>query len=358
MTFVNAQLKVAQNNTFILNTDFTLPPYGITALFGPSGAGKSTLLKCLAGLIPRGICADSHLTVGGETWMSASAFVQASDRSVGLVFQQPQLFPHLSVLENLQYADQRRRQAPLTTLTEAVDRFELSTLLKRYPNTLSGGEAQRVALARAVVNAPRLLLLDEPLTALDHRSRAQLLTAIHQLSLEKNVPIVYVSHQWDEIIQIADRVQMIAKGHISRSETLQALTTDIEFLTKQQHLASAILMTQVKRQVQEEHLTELTLGDQSLLIPKIGLTPGSALRVLVKMSDVSLIASPSTQSSILNTLACRIVHIEEQAGHALIILNCEGQYLSANITARSRRLLDLTVGQVTYAQIKATTLGQ
>jgi molybdate transport system ATP-binding protein len=356
MNSVEAYFKVKRGDSVILETPFTLPDSGITALFGPSGSGKSTLLQCIAGLVSKRDSAGSQLTVDGEIWMSESDYLAPDQRSVGLIFQQPQLFPHLSVLKNLQFARERRRKPAIVELEDVVESFDLSALLDRLPPSLSGGEAQRVAMARTLVNGPRLLLFDEPLTALDHESRSRLLTLIHQLGREKKIPMLYVSHQWDEILQIADHVHMIAGGRINRSGSLQALTTDLDFLSRHQPLASAILITEVEQHLQDEHLTQVALGSQSLLIPKVELNTGKELRVLVKMADVSLSSQPSTHSSILNTLVCRIVDIAEHEGHAIVVLNCEGQVLSAKITGRSARQLGLTTGQSIYAQIKATTL--
>jgi molybdate transport system ATP-binding protein len=146
------------------------------------------------------------------------------------------------------------------------------------------------------------------------------------------------------------------KGTITRSDSLAALTTDIDFITQEQRLASAILMTQVSGHLPDERLTELALGDQTILVPMITAKPGTDVRLLIRMLDVSLVAEPVARSSILNTLACRVAHIKDHEGAALILLACEGQFFNARITARSKRLLELEVGQPIFAQIKATAL--
>ena len=356
MSFLTSVLSVSQGAKPLLDTAFELKETGVTALFGPSGAGKTTLLKALAGLLPTHQTQGTVIESKHGVWQSAQGYLAPEKRGVALVFQNQQLFPHLSVAENLGYAQKRQHDGPKIGLDDLITIFELSPLLARYPQALSGGEAQRVALARALINAPRLLLMDEPLAALDWAARTQILMALNQIKSELELPIVYVSHQWDEVIQLADHVQMIDQGKIVRSDALKALTTDIDFITQEQHLASAILMTQVSEHLPDERLTELKLGDQSIIVPMITAKPSTDVRLLIRMLDVSLVAEPVARSSILNTLACRVAHIKDHEGAALILLACEGQFFNARITARSKRLLELKVGQPIFAQIKATAL--
>ncbi|MEJ6671072.1 MAG: molybdenum ABC transporter ATP-binding protein [Pseudomonadales bacterium] len=356
MSFLTAVLAVKQGSKPLLDTAFELEERGVTALFGPSGAGKTTLLKVLAGLIPKRHTLGSVINSKHGVWESEQFHLAPDKRGVGLVFQHQQLFPHITVAENLTYAQKRQHDGPKLSFDDVVTIFGLGSLLTRYPQALSGGEAQRAALARALINAPRLLLMDEPLAALDWAARTEILIALNQIKSELQLPMVYVSHQWDEVIQLADHVQMIEHGQIIRSEPLAALTTDIDFITQEQRLASAILMTKVLGHLPQERLTELTLGDQSILVPMITAKPGADVRLLIRMLDVSLVAEPVARSSILNTLACRVAHIKDHEGVALILLACEGQFFNARITGRSKRLLELKVGQPIFAQIKATAL--
>jgi molybdate transport system ATP-binding protein len=356
MSFLTAVLSVKQGAKTLLETPFELKAHGVTALFGPSGAGKTTLLSALAGLIPNQHTRGSVIHSKYGPWETEQFHLAPEKRGIGLVFQHQQLFPHLTVGENLSYAQKRQHDGPKLTFDEIVAIFGLGPLLKRHPQALSGGESQRAALARALINAPRLLLLDEPLAALDWTARTEILSALSHIKTELQLPMVYVSHQWDEVIQLADHVQMMEKGTITRSDSLAALTTDIDFITQEQRLASAILMTQVSGHLPDERLTELALGDQTILVPMITAKPGTDVRLLIRMLDVSLVAEPVARSSILNTLACRVAHIKDHEGAALILLACEGQFFNARITARSKRLLELEVGQPIFAQIKATAL--
>ncbi len=356
MTFLTAVLAVEQGTKTLLDTSFELEGEGVTALFGPSGAGKTTLLRALAGLIPRQHTRGSIIHSKYGPWETEQFHLAPEKRGIGLVFQHQQLFPHLTVSENLRYAQKRQHDGPKLTFDEVVTIFGLGTLLTRYPQALSGGESQRAALARAFINAPRLLLMDEPLAALDWAARTEILGALNHLKSALQIPMIYVSHQWDEVIQLADQVQMMDQGKIIRSDSLAALTTDIDFITQEQRLASAILMTQVSRHLPDERLTELKLGDQIILVPMITLGPSTDVRLLIRMLDVSLVAEPVARSSILNTLACRVAHIKDHEGAALILLACEGQFFNARITGRSKQLLELKVGQPIFAQIKATAL--
>ncbi|MBT3462452.1 MAG: molybdenum ABC transporter ATP-binding protein [Gammaproteobacteria bacterium] len=356
MSFLTAVLAVRQGTKTLLETPFELESQGVTALFGPSGAGKTTLLKALAGLIPNQYTQGSVIHSKYGSWQTEQFLLAPEKRGIGLVFQQQQLFPHLTIGENLRYAQKRQHDGPKLTFDEIVTIFGLGSLLARYPQALSGGESQRAALARALINAPRLLLMDEPLAALDWTARTEILNALNHIKSELQLPMVYVSHQWDEVIQLADQVQMMDKGKITRSDSLAALTTDIDFITQEQRLASAILMTQVSGHLPDEGLTELKLGDQTILVPMITLNPSTNVRLLIRMLDVSLVVEPVARSSILNTLACRVAHIKDHEGAALILLSCEGQFFNARITARSKRLLELKVGQPIFAQIKATAL--
>ena len=213
MNSVEAYFKVKRGDSVILETPFTLPDSGITALFGPSGSGKSTLLQCIAGLVSKRDSAGSQLTVDGEIWMSESDYLAPDQRSVGLIFQQPQLFPHLSVLKNLQFARERRRKPAIVELEDVVESFDLSALLDRLPPSLSGGEAQRVAMARALMNEPDLILADEPTGSLDTESGGQVLKLLKSLSAELNVALLLVTHDHDST-QICDRVITMKDGQL------------------------------------------------------------------------------------------------------------------------------------------------
>jgi molybdate transport system ATP-binding protein len=198
---------------FRLDAAFELPPAGVTALVGPSGSGKTTILRCLAGLdhLP------GRLNVAGETWQDAHFFLPPHRRRAGFVFQGANLLPHLSVRANLDYA--RRRSGPGAGWEEVVERTGIGALLDRKPARLAGGEAQRVALARALLGAPRLLLLDEPLTALDAEAKAALIAYLAELLPKLPMPIVLVTHDPAEAAALAGRRILLRGGRIEALET-------------------------------------------------------------------------------------------------------------------------------------------
>ncbi len=200
-----------------LDVDLHLPGRGVTAIFGPSGAGKSTLLRAIAGLVP----AQGTVVVGGRAWQTPQWQLPAHRRPIGYVFQQAALFPHLRVSGNLRYAAKRAGpEAP--DWAEVVEQLELADLLERRPQTLSGGERQRVAIARALLIGPELLLMDEPLSALDADRREQLLPYLDRLRRELAIPILYVTHRRYEVGRLADDVVALNDGRAAGPEPVAA----------------------------------------------------------------------------------------------------------------------------------------
>jgi len=195
---------------FRLDVTFSTPARGITALTGRSGSGKTTLLRCIAGLER----ARGSVTVRGETWQDSARFLAPHRRAVGFVFQDAALFPHLSLRANLRYGLDRARGRPGLAFDEVVSLLDLTTLLPRSPAKLSGGERQRGAIARALLSHPRLLLMDEPTAALDTEARAELLPYLERLHATEGVPILYVSHNAEEVERLADRVFTMREGRI------------------------------------------------------------------------------------------------------------------------------------------------
>ncbi len=215
-----------------LDATFSVPAEGVTAVWGPSGAGKTTLLRAIAGLARL----DGHVTIDGETWQDGRLFRPVHRRRIGFVFQEPSLLPHLGVRGNLDYA--AKRAGGSVDFDAVVAWLQLAPLLGRGVAKLSGGERQRVALARALLSAPRLLLLDEPLSSLDGEAKAEIVPMIAELAKTSGLPILYVSHEAYEIERLADRVLRIQDGKVS-AEPEKAFSTSLDGLSEAQVRALA-----------------------------------------------------------------------------------------------------------------------
>jgi molybdate transport system ATP-binding protein len=340
---------------FSLHVEVDVPVAGVTAVFGPSGSGKTTLLRCLAGLerSPSGV-----MRVGDEIWQdeSAGVFVPIARRSIGYVFQEPRLFPHLSVRSNLRYGLERTpTAAQRLTLERVVDILGIGHLLERRPRTLSGGEKQRVSIGRALLTSPRLLLLDEPLAALDPPRKREVLAFITRIRRELDVPIVYVSHAVSEIVQLADRVALLKHGRLVRMGTVNEVfsspeISDVVGLNQ----VGAVIETRVAGHEPEFGLTRLALHGQSLYVPLQALALGEPLRVHIHSRDVALaLGPPSTPTSVLNVLEATVIEIRDGVGAGVDITLDVGCVLAACITRKSLLTLDLKPGQRIWAYIKA-----
>jgi len=335
--------------------DFDLP--GITALFGPNGCGKTTLLRIIAGLEP---AARGTIALNGIQWQNSKKNLPAHKRSVGFVFQDARLFEHLSVADNLRFAEKRANKAgPDINRHEIITAFALNELLNKKPATLSGGERQRVAIARSLVYRPQLLLMDEPLSALDIKRRAAILSYIETIPAKYNIPILYVTHAIDEVARLADNIVLMDKGRIIASgsveETLARL--DLPPLTGRFE-AGTILTGTVGSTDPVFALTTIHVGSQSLTIPHLDLPLGQQIRLRVRARDVALATREPVGISIRNTLRATITEIvpESATAFAEIRLSVENQNLRARITRASLHDLALEPGKPVLALIKSIAM--
>ena len=322
---------------------------GVTALFGPSGAGKTTLVNMLAGLLrpERG-----HIIVQGEILFDREQGIDVPPeaRGIGYVFQESRLFPHMSVAANLNYG--RRQDA--VNFDAVVDLLALGPLLKRRPNSLSGGERQRVAIGRALLAAPRLLLMDEPLVNLDAPRRSEILPFIEDLRREFALSIVYVSHNMDEIIRLADQLVVMAEGTVVANGPVAEITSrlDLRPLTGRWD-AGSVIDTVVAEQDERDFLTRLSFKGGNLWLPRLELAIGTSLRIQVRARDVSIALIPPADISILNVFAGEVIEVGEDDGPQVDVLLDIGALLWARITKRSQRELDIAPGRMVHAMIKA-----
>ena len=340
---------------FILDVDVTFPARGITAFFGPSGCGKTTLLRAIAGLVrdPNGFC-----RVGDALWQDGSHFLPPHRRPLGFVFQEASLFPHLSVQRNLEYGLKRvPRQQRRVTLSEAVELLGIESLLTRRPHGLSGGERQRVAIARALLTSPRLLLMDEPLAALDRASKREILPYLERLHNELAMPVLYVSHAPDEVARLADHLVLLDSGQVRAAGPIGELLTRLDLPREQGAEAEAIIEARIAAHDERYHLSYLDFAGGRFSVARNALPIGHSARLRVLARDVSITLQPQTGTSILNIFPASIDDlIEEGPAQMLVRLDIAGVPVLARITRKSASVLALAPGKQVYAQVKAVAL--
>ena len=341
---------------FSLDVDLELPGRGVTALFGHSGSGKTTLLRCVAGLERSG---RGQLSVNGEHWQDCARklFVPPHQRAIGYVFQDANLFAHLSVRRNLEFGMRRvAANARRVALEQAVELLGIAHLLERMPDRLSGGERQRVGIARALLTSPRLLLMDEPLAALDLRRKNEILPYLERLHDELDIPVLYVSHSPDEVARLADHVVLLEQGRAIAQGELRETLARLDLPTAFSEDAGVVVEAEVAEHDVHYHLTRLTFPGGEVLVSQRPEAPGSAFRVHAR--DVSLALQRAEGSSITNLLPARVAAVvaADTPAHVLVRLDAGGTPLLARITRRSADQLAIAPGQQLWAQIKTVAL--
>lgn len=355
MNEIQARFALQREN-FVLEASFNAPAVGVTALFGPSGSGKTTLLRCIAGLER----AQGTLHVKGETWQDKNTFVPVHKRPLGYVFQEASLFPHLSVRANLEYGLKRtpptERKVPLE---QVVEWLGLSRLIERKdPALLSGGERQRVAIGRALLTSPRILLMDEPLSALDSNSKREILPYLERLHRELSIPVLYVSHAMDEVARLADHLVLLEKGSVIASGALHESLARLDLPTAHFDDAGAVIEAAVARHDEPYHLTRLDFTGGALWVGKEDQPLGTTVRARILARDVSIATQMPQATSISNILSGMITEIRDE-GPDKVMLRIkigESQVLLSRITRRSHDQLGLFVGREVFAQVKSVAL--
>ncbi|TYC56034.1 molybdenum ABC transporter ATP-binding protein [Zoogloea oleivorans] len=352
--FLQCRLPLAD---FVLDADLTLPAKGVTALFGPSGSGKTTLLRCVAGLAR----AAGRVDINGECWQDDARriFLPTHQRPLGYVFQEASLFAHLSVRANLEFGLKRIPAAERKVGWDAaMDLLGIGHLLARGTDTLSGGERQRVAIARALLTSPRLLLMDEPLAALDARRKQEILPYLERLHDELAIPILYVSHSPDEVARLADHLVLLDQGRVTASGPTAELLARLDLPLALDEDAAVLVETQVVGHDDAYHLTRLAFPGGSVTVNRKALAVGARARIKIQARDVSIALTGDNRSSIVNRLPARIRSFGDAAHPAqcLVSLDACGTPLLARITRLSRDQLGLREGMSVVAQIKSVAL--
>ena len=346
---------------FALDVAFTAPARGVTALFGPSGCGKTSVLRALAGLER---FAEARLAVGGAVWQEPGLFLPPHRRPIGYVFQEASLFPHLSVRRNLDYGRRRALRegaAEAIRFDEVVDLLGLAALLDRAPALLSGGERQRVAMGRALLAQPRLLLMDEPLSALDRFAKEAILPYLERLRDGLDLPILYVSHDISEVERLADRLVLMRRGGVVAEGPLARLQARPDLPLSRLPDAGVTLPAEVMEHDPVYDITRLRVAGGTLLAPGRFGARDTTRRIRIAASDVSLVRDPPGESSILNCVPARIVEAAPQGSAMMTVVMAfgtegDGARILSRVTRRSWDLLGLAPGRQIFAQIKGVAL--
>ncbi|WP_236581369.1 molybdenum ABC transporter ATP-binding protein [Hydrogenophaga sp. BPS33] len=351
-----------QRPGFLLDVDLRLPARGVSVLFGPSGSGKTTCLRVLAGLEPK---ASGRVRVGDELWQDSAQRLMrpVHRRALGYVFQEASLFDHLNVQGNLMFGFKRtpvaERRHPWD---HGLELLGIAHLLQRLPHELSGGERQRVAIARALATSPRVLLMDEPLAALDAARKAEILPWLEQLHERLDIPVVYVTHSPDELARLGDHVVLLDAGRVRAQGPVLDLITRLDLPLAHGDTAAALIDARAVGFSACDHLGEFEFDGGRLLLPQASALPAlTPVRIRIQARDVSLSLQMPEQTSVLNVLPARVADIaNDTPGHVLVGLQLGDGSRRARLLSRiselSARRLGLAPGVAVFAQIKGVAL--
>ena len=350
---ITAQLTLARKG-FTLDVNLQLPGRGVTALFGPSGCGKTTCLRAIAGLER---AQPGRVVVNADVWQDDAQRIWRAthQRALGYVFQEASLFDHLSVRGNIDYG--LKRTPPVrrkVALEQAVELLGIGHLMDRKPEALSGGERQRVAMARALATSPRLLLMDEPLAALDAQRKAEVLPYLDRLHRSLDIPMLYVSHAIDEVARLAEHMVLMQEGRVLAQGRTDALIVRLDLPLAHGDTAAMVIEGTVQQHDVLDHVTTVAFsGGQLLLVSPTARVAGETIRLRVQARDVSLALTAPSDSSILNVLPATVVELSEDSpGQLMVALDAGATRLLARVTQRSARALGLVPGKPVFAQVK------
>jgi molybdate transport system ATP-binding protein len=360
-------LKVAVEKrleSFVLDVKFDAPTPGVVALFGPSGCGKSTTINIIAGLL---VPDRGEISLGDDVLLDTrqKVAIAAERRGIGYVFQDARLFPHLSVASNLGYAQRRARRAPYVSLERVLAMLDLEPLLSRRAHQLSGGERQRVAIGRALLSQPRLLLLDEPLAALDRDRREEVLPYLETLRDQLSIPMIYVSHHFDEVLRLATHIVLMQSGTVAAEGGITQMSLDpkLRALIGPDAVGAVIDGTVIGEDA-ASGLTRVQVGNGEIKVEAAQLVAGTRMRVQLLARDVIVSTRMPQYLSVRNSLQGVVTAIDDDGhgkagdvGSDLISIDIgAGASILARVTRAATRELELAVGAPAWALVKAVSL--
>jgi molybdate transport system ATP-binding protein len=349
----------ASLGTFNLHVETQIPATGISALLGPSGCGKTTVLRSIAGFAD----CNGHIALGDNVWLDTANKIDlaAYQRPVGYVFQDTRLFQHLNVAGNLKFASQRASAKTILAEKDVIEMLDLAPLLERDTQQLSGGETQRVAIARTLLRQPSLLLLDEPLSALDNHRKQELLPYLKRVCEELSIPAIFVSHAIDEVVALATHTLIMNQGRIlSQGPTEDMLHHPSMAGITAKSEAGSMLSGEVLGFDQQFQLAEVVCEGQSIYVPTpIAPSSAAAARLFVREKDVTLAKQAPIDTSVRNILRCRITRIQQQedSPYAQVHLKMGEQHLTSQVTRAAVADLMLQPDTEIYALVKAVSFG-
>jgi molybdate transport system ATP-binding protein len=353
MSTLSLNVSLARS-AFALRVELDLALSGITALFGPSGSGKTTLLRIIAGLERE---ASGTVVFDGETWQSGETRVPTHRRHLGYVFQDGRLFPHLTVAQNLAFALRRGDKGrPSIDLEKAIGALDLTSLLERRTPSLSGGEQQRVAIARALLTSPRLMLMDEPLSSLDVKRKREILPHIESLPEIFGVPILYVTHNLDEVARLATDVVLLAEGRVAAYGSVAKVFERTDLVALTGGLEAGVVLRALVA-AHENGVATLRVGTQQLRVPMAAAQVGATRPIRIHARDVAIATVRPEKISIRNVLVGRIRLIEHGSNmNVELLLDVDGEHLRARITRDALEELGLSAGREVFALVKSVAL--
>ncbi|WEF25958.1 molybdenum ABC transporter ATP-binding protein [Paracoccus sp. S3-43] len=350
-------LSIALRHTFpgfTLNAAFDAPA-GLTALFGRSGSGKTTIVNAVAGLLRP----QSGRVAVGDAVLSDSdrgVFLPPHRRGLGYVFQDARLFPHLTVRQNLLYGHWFTARGRAPDLPRVVEMLGIGPLLPRRPAALSGGERQRVAIGRALLSHPRLLLMDEPLAALDQDRKDEILPYLERLRDRAGLPILYVTHSAAEVARLATTIVLVDQGRVTAAGPAAAMLSDPDVAPMLGRAETGAILTARVEGQDADGLTRLATDAGPLFLPRVAAPAGATLRLRIRAQDVMIATVPPQGISALNVIPATVRDLTGTPGGVLVRLDAGGQAILSRITARSARMLNLAPGKPVHAVLKAVSV--